>query len=283
MLQFAGVGGAFDTHKYPSSAFFIGKRKDFVKEYFLFIIDAGGGILHRYKELWENTPDEDKSLITRIYINITHLHADHVGDLSTLIYYFKLKAKIDDIRIMCHANLSEALFRRMGEEGLKDDVPIIRMAAEPWIFDGFEVSYVKNKHIKGIKSYSLIIREKDSNEITIYSGDTKKFVLYNPKLISILAKLENGLNTKKVNIYQEVTLDKEVECHTHLYVIPSIDETKEAYLDVLGFDNAPHLKEVSISLYHFDSEQLNKEELGYIERTGLTICGVYPPTKFKLP
>jgi ribonuclease BN (tRNA processing enzyme) len=280
MLQFAGTGGAFDTDEYPSSAYFLERRKDKPNENFLFIIDAGGGILHRYKELWEGTSELDRNRITRIYINITHLHADHVGDLSTLIYYFKLIAKVEDIRVICHYKLHDIIIRRLIEEGVKD--VIISGANSSYNFEDFVVEYVRNKHIQNMKSYSLIIRKSGSDEVVIYSGDTKMFVLFNPKMARALGRLENGLNTKKVQIFQEVTLNPDVKCHTYLYNIPSIDEIKDCYLEELGFDYESQLKDVEVSLYHFDPKQLNQENRDFLDRTGIKICGQYRTTKFKL-
>ncbi len=74
MLQFLGIGSAFNTTLGNTSAYY--KLGDV-----LILVDAGGMIFHTLlsKGLLKD--------IRKIDILITHMHPDHVGSLGDLIFY----------------------------------------------------------------------------------------------------------------------------------------------------------------------------------------------------
>lgn len=74
MINFIGTGSAFNTELGNNSAY-IKKGKE------LILIDCGGTVFHRVKEL--NLLDG----IDNLNIIITHTHPDHVGSLGEVIFY----------------------------------------------------------------------------------------------------------------------------------------------------------------------------------------------------
>jgi len=75
-----GNGGGFDTES-TSSSFLIYNTED---SYTLF--DCGWGVLAKLKKLHEDN-DEAFTFNKLTNIFISHLHEDHIGNLTTLIYY----------------------------------------------------------------------------------------------------------------------------------------------------------------------------------------------------
>ena len=79
-LKFLGRGSAFNTTEGNTSAYFI-------KDNIFFLIDCGETVFHKLiaNDKLKNLVAENE--INEIDIYITHLHSDHVGSLSSLIYY----------------------------------------------------------------------------------------------------------------------------------------------------------------------------------------------------
>jgi len=73
-LKFLGIGSAFATDLYNTSAFFVENNK-------LFLIDCGETT---FRQLFQQ--DFFKH-IEEIYVVITHTHADHIASISSLIKY----------------------------------------------------------------------------------------------------------------------------------------------------------------------------------------------------
>lgn len=74
-LKFLGRGSAFNTVEGNTSAYI--KQDDR-----LFLIDCGETVFKRIREL--NLIDKDTK---SVYVLITHLHGDHIGSLSTFIFW----------------------------------------------------------------------------------------------------------------------------------------------------------------------------------------------------
>lgn len=77
-LKFLGRGDCFNPNEDNTSAYYINKN-DFI------LIDCGETVFK--KILKSKILDNNK--FDNIYIVITHLHSDHVGSLSSLIFYCK--------------------------------------------------------------------------------------------------------------------------------------------------------------------------------------------------
>ncbi|WP_310602193.1 MBL fold metallo-hydrolase [Anaerosporobacter sp.] len=109
MLTFLGTGGAFNTERGNTSAYFeLGTE--------LFIIDAGEDVFAKLvkKNLFQGK--------TRVNIFVTHLHSDHAGSLGTLIAYLFIKVFNLDRSKVCVYFPSEAITEFLALQGIKQDM-----------------------------------------------------------------------------------------------------------------------------------------------------------------
>lgn len=156
ILKFIGRGSAFNVKEGNNSAFIKEDNK-------LFLIDCGEDIFRRIREL-----DLFKG-VNNISVIITHLDSDHVGSLSSLIYYcyYILKFKID---VYFPGRDLRELLLMQGHVGncynyhfLNDDFNQLNLvSARP----------IKVKHIKTLNCFGYLIKCKDKK--IWYSGDTSQ-------------------------------------------------------------------------------------------------------------
>lgn len=198
MLTFLGTGGAFNTERGNTSAYFeLGTE--------LFLIDSGEDVFAKLikKNLFDGK--------TRVNIFITHLHSDHAGSLGTLIAYLYIKVFNMDRSKVCLYFPSEAITELLAIQGIKQDMytSFTNLWDELYI-DG----YVKQPEYTFEPAYhtSELDYKKQSNCFSIefslknefdfyYSGDTCEF---NQKL----------MNTYAFDyIYHEVTSNKDATVH----------------------------------------------------------------------
>lgn len=83
LLKFIGVGSCFNTKDGNNSAFFIDEKLNR-----LVLIDCGETTFERINKFNLLTGIDD------VFILITHLHTDHVGSLSSLIFYLNFVKNI---------------------------------------------------------------------------------------------------------------------------------------------------------------------------------------------
>ena len=227
MLTFLGTGGAFNTKRGNTSAYFeLGTE--------LFIIDAGEDVFAKLvnKNLFNGK--------TRVNIFITHLHSDHVGSLGTLIAYLYIKVFDMDRSKVCLYFPSEAITELLTLQGIKGDMytSFVNRWDELYI-DGYEkqpeyvfepashtgeLDYKKEPNCFSIE-FSL------KNEFGFYySGDTNEF---NQKLMNTYAF---------DHIYHEVTSNKGATVHFQY------DELLELTKDM------PADQKKKITLMHLDED-----------------------------
>lgn len=185
-LKFIGRGSAFNVKEGNNSAY-IKKDKEFI------LIDCGEGVFQR---IIENNLLED---INNVEVLITHLNADHVGSLSTLIFYCYYMKKITPIIYYPSKDIKE-LLKLMGH-----DKEYILKKAEVNIT--FSISNLKFKfipiaHMRAMDCYALNISDEDKR--IYYSGDSNEI----PK--EVLDQLE-----KIDELYQDTCM-AEYEGNVHL-------------------------------------------------------------------
>lgn len=99
-LKFIGTGSAFNTELGNTSAYYKSNGH-------MLLIDCGETVFAKIIEL--NLLEDVKE----IDILITHLHSDHIGSLSTLIYYCKYKLNIP-VSIYYPTNKLDTILKAMG-------------------------------------------------------------------------------------------------------------------------------------------------------------------------
>lgn len=157
-LNFIGRGSAFNVDEINTSAYII-EGTDII------IFDCGESVFAKMPKILNNN-------FERINIFITHLHSDHVGSLSTLIFYcwFKLNKKINIY--YREINTLKSLLHFQGVEEKMYN-----------LYDGDEVSIgsidiksIPVNHCEQLKSYAYILDCKE-NKI-YYSGDNNDLSFY---------------------------------------------------------------------------------------------------------
>lgn len=163
MLSFLGAGSAFNTKLGNTAAFFIADE-------ILYLFDCGETVFSKIIET--NLLDNIKG----VNVFITHLNGDHVGSLSSLIFYCYLIKKINIFVIYPNEDINTLLKLNgcTGDEYIYAD----EFGVLAHLSDGIDIFAVETKHIDHMKSYGYEIWLK--NDICIYySGDTKEVKDFN--------------------------------------------------------------------------------------------------------
>lgn len=185
-LKFIGRGSAFNVKEGNNSAY-IKKDKEFT------LIDCGEGIFGRIIE--NNLLDN----IETVKVLITHLNADHVGSLSTLIFYCYYMKKITPIIYYPNIDIKE-LLKLMGH----DKEYILQ---KPEVNSNFNIGslsfrFIPVSHMKVMDCYALEICDEDKR--VYYSGDSNDI----PK--QIISELD------KIDEFYQDTCIAEYEGNIHL-------------------------------------------------------------------
>lgn len=222
-LKFLGRGSAFNVEEGNTSAYFI-------KDNIFFLIDCGETVFHEF-----TANDKLKKLIAENQINdiqvyITHLHSDHVGSLSSLIYYcyfvldMKIKIHYPDIDRF-YFGYNSPLIKLLTLQG-----NIIDTHYE-FLLEPHECIYSKKvAHANEFKSYSYTITDLEDKKI-YYSGDCKEI---ESELIEInngsynQVYLESCLNENAVHMcidYLDEVINKDKTIRDRIYImhIDSLD------------------------------------------------------------
>ena len=221
-LKFLGRGGAFLPEEGNTSAYFIRENK-------LFLFDCGETVFlalkrnNRLKKLVEENNIKD------IQVYITHRHSDHVGSLSSLIFYcyyilgirpkvfYPDKFDVSSIqlnRIMQIVGLNGNSLREFHVMDVPDN----------------DIDFIECKHTKNMKCCHYIIRVNDKK--IFYSGDCLEV---------------NEEIAPTLKYYDEVYL----ECSTQSYNTHMTLDKIEEYISL----NGEELRD-KIYLMHIDSLDL---------------------------
>lgn len=157
-LKFLGRGSAFNTKEGNTSAYI-------KQDNHLLLIDCGENIFERIMKA--NLLDG----IGRVDVLITHLNSDHVGSLSSLIYYCYYIKKFK-VNVYFPTSELKDLLKLMGHE---EEYNFIE-SKENEIFHivrDLDVIPLKTNHIIGMSCYGYYIYTRFSN--IYYSGDSSVF------------------------------------------------------------------------------------------------------------
>lgn len=237
-LKFLGRGSAFNTIEGNTSAYFI-------KDNILFLIDCGETIFHKLI-----TNDKLKKLIAENQINdiqvyITHLHSDHIGSLSSLIYYcyfilgMKIKIHYPDIDIYEYG-FSSKLITLLTLQGNDSDTQY------EFLLEPHEcIKARKVIHVDEFKNYCYMINI--DNKKIFYSGDCSTL----PSLE--LAKIHD-------NFYDEMYIECAInKSNVHLdfeYLNTLIPLELRDKIYLMHIDNTEKVKELA-NKYNFKIVELD--------------------------
>ena len=157
-LKFLGRGSAFNTKEGNASAYI-------KQDNHLLLIDCGEDIFERIMKA--NLLDG----IGRVDVLITHLNSDHVGSLSSLIYYCYYIKKFK-VNVYFPTSELKDLLKLMGHDG---EYKFIELK-ENEIFNivrDLDIIPLKTNHITGMSCYGYYIYTRFSN--IYYSGDSSVF------------------------------------------------------------------------------------------------------------
>lgn len=204
-IQFVGTGGAFDVAQGNSAAWITFKGKNI-------LLDCGHSVYPRLRE---------KGLADKMdYILLTHLHDDHAGSLSTLIFHQTHVAQRRSSVLYPTADFGDHLFAYLAfsqqqPDAHSDFIPL-------WQFPGRGISYLETTgmHVPGMMTFAYIF--EDDDEILIYSGD-----MGNPDLI--LNYLDANPSPKKIRIFHELIFYPGIRAHCYYRALEPLAEKYSVY------------------------------------------------------
>lgn len=207
-LTFLGSGACFYPALHNTSAYFVVDNN-------LILLDCGESV---YERLLKNM---DISQFEQIYVIITHLHADHVGSLGSLLSYcscilnkriFVIHPQDKICSLLSLMGIAESFYTYKAQ--LLDEIP------------GLHIAPVEVQHAMDMKCYGYEISWQDWH--IYYSGDAAAI----PSVI--LEKFYSGIIQE---IYQD-TASRESEHHMYFgkleQVIPELDRNRVTCMHLDG-------------------------------------------------
>ncbi len=231
-LKFLGIGSAFATKLYNTSAFFIEDSK-------LFLIDCGETT---FKQLFKQSFLKN---INKMFVLFTHTHSDHIASLASLIKYCSsIRTKL---KIIVPSKDNNGLYKDILEllnifniySIYKDKISFLLDYETSNYFSSFEsMKFLPTNHAPELekKCYSILFKTSLGN--IFYSAD------------SIDTKyIKKYLNNSLYKMYIDVTLTLPT-VHLDLNILDSI---------------VPKEKRDKVYCMHFDSQEcMNKaKKLGF--------------------
>ncbi|MGL4358423.1 MAG: MBL fold metallo-hydrolase [Cetobacterium sp.] len=202
-LNFLGHGGAFDDC--TNSSAYLEFTKDGKKQ--VLFIDMGANVFEKAKELIM------KNRYSAINVAITHLHSDHVGSLSSLIFFchFVLRTKLT---VLCGDKVKEGLVKLLEISGNKPDQYAVKSHRTDLEIDEYEkaeyvkmeIFFIPTDHVPEIPTYGILIT-KSSVENAIAESEFKKSIYFSADSRSIPLSVQELLLKNRIeHFYQDITL-----------------------------------------------------------------------------
>lgn len=158
MLQFLGVGSAFNIEDYNTSAYYKENGK-------MLLIDCGETV---FEQIIKNGVLDD---VNNINLLISHTHTDHVGSLGTLIYYlFYEKNIIPNIIINNDLNYIITLEQFLKIVGVNNRM--YNFCTELGFKFIKDITFIEADHDHSIPCYSFVLNFYNEKKV-FYSGDSK--------------------------------------------------------------------------------------------------------------
>lgn len=188
-LNFLGMGSAFNPDMHNSNAYFCTGRR-------FCLLDCGEST---FGKIW-NLPS--MSTCDEVVVLITHLHADHVGSLGSLISYTHYVAR-KPITVMHPLDTVVRLLDLLGIN--RDCYHFIKLPeAEEYSLDGtISLKAIQVDHVPDMTCFGYLM--KDAVESVYFSGDAKTIPA------EILKGLEDGSISR---LYQDTSI-RESDHATH--------------------------------------------------------------------
>ena len=231
-LKFLGRGGAFLVEEGNTSAFFIEGKT-------LFLIDCGESVFGKIVRV--NLLK--KNQIDKVFCFITHMHSDHTGSLSSLIYYCAYADINNPINfsIVCTKPLMDDLYRMLEAQGCADFFNFVPAETLSNRYRSFsKIQLIRTVHQGQYPAFCVEFTTNDGK--IFYSGDTRDLELIH-SYVREVPDIER--------MYLETTLlDYSGNAHLSLRVLNDI---------------IPNNLRPKVFLMHFDSADCIKkaEELGF--------------------
>ncbi|WP_368488303.1 MBL fold metallo-hydrolase [Clostridium sp. BJN0013] len=199
LLNFLGRGSAFNTKEGNNSAFVKIKNE-------LILLDCGENIFERIinRKILKNVSD--------IHVLITHMDSDHIGSLSSLIYYcyyikhivvevsFPTRELYDFLKLQGHIENQNYKFNLIGTD-INNTLNFIN------------VKPIKVNHIKTLNCYGYLIYIKD--KLIWYSGDCSnvsnvinEYVIEEFYQDTCLAEYKGNVHTSLKLLCKSISKDK---------------------------------------------------------------------------
>ncbi len=228
MLNFIGTGSCFNYKMGNNSAYYIHNvngKKRFV------LFDCGEDVFH--KILNNNLLTE----IDEVFVVITHLHSDHVGSLSSFIFYLHYALNIKPVIYFPCDDINEFL----KIVGIRKEIYIHTKDAKGY----YDIIPFRHKHGYKLNSFGYVMNL--DGYLIYYSGDAKTI---DKKILDIF----RGKDNKYVNTpmtYGDQDATKYVnDAHMSIHDLAKIFSKEERK---------------RVTLMHFDDEDVTKiaEQYGF--------------------
>lgn len=230
MLNFTGIGSAFNPEEGNTSAYFS-------EEDSFYLIDCGELV---FKELLREV---DFSIFSDLHIFITHSHSDHIGSLGTLISYLHHHHSIPVTIYHGGIHLLDFLNRLGISSSYYEEVTDKKLALKDFTFE-----WIETKHSDKIACFGLLLSFEDS--MIYYSGDAR----------IVPERIYQAFMADEIDfIYQDLSIDSENTSHLTLKkltdLIPKskrqriiamhLEVNSKEAIEAVGFQTAQRQRKIS--------------------------------------